>query len=211
MGKLLIKRGAVVAILTHGLALSLVLMTLVLSFATTAGHQVAFCTEYCESHGCTHGNRFARFYPLVTSQVNGLYGLAGGLLGSTSWQHYQQINLLVYLVGIGGLLLLLGLYILSGQRLRTQPIQARHWWSFILITPTLVVWLLPGLTSMLFWACVDMCLLVAHLTGHTLYEVYTLGFVFVLPGLAGPMVLLATGKWLIWDRRAVPGLVQATP
>ena len=200
MGKMLIKQGWVLALLIHGILAVLILHSTMLAFGFTTQHLADHCTEYCEYYGCTHGNRFARFYPLVTKQVAGLYRLAGFYPGGPTNDDgigYQYANILVYCV-LGGLFSFVSLsYLLSRQKTRTTPPLRWQWWLTGLLVPTLIIWLQPGGVSLVYGGCVDLCLLIGYVTGYTLYEVYTIGFVFVLPGILLVLLVLTGSKWLI--------------
>ena len=202
MGKLLVKRGWALALVIHGLIGCMTAWSIFLAFTSTTGHLVEYCTEYCELHGCTHGNRFARFYPWVTRQVEGLYGLVK-ITGGDRWVGYQYVNIVVYCIFGGGLALVSILYLLSRRRTRTNPVRRWHRVLTSLLVPTLAIWLVPGAASGLFYSCVDLCLGIGYLMGYTLYEVYTIGFVFILPGALLTLLVLVGLKWIIVRKSSV--------
>lgn len=202
MSTLFIKKGWALALLAHGLYILTTLWSSYLAMVSTTGYLAKHCTEYCEFHGCQHGNRFAAFYPLVTAQVTGLYGLAHTLTGTKNAAAYQAVNLLVYIVIIGGLLLACGLYLVSSQAGRRAPIKLGEWVATSLLLPTMLIYTPPGTRRGVFLSAVDLCLGVGYLTHYTLYEVYTLGFVFVGPALVALVVLATVVKrFTLWGSR----------
>ena len=198
----LIKRGWLLALILHGLFVLFIGLFVLGGIQETGSHRDAYCTFYCEEYGCTHGNRFARFYPLVTVQVKGLYAVTEGITGVPfDWHGYQLVNLAVYCVFYGGLVLWLPSYLFGGHLSRTSRPAWGHWVGSLLAAGSLGLWVRPDTGKVLFESMVRSFLWLGKATGYSLYEVYTLGFVFVGPAFLIVLILMAGIKRAMYRKK----------